>query len=81
MPSYENILESFKKNNLNQEEENNNTAIELNVEKKNFIKEENEIAKTSKEQIKNTTQTKPILSSLNEKTLAKNIDGEKSFIL
>ena len=77
MPSYENILELLKKNNLNQEEENNNTTIDLNINKKKFINEENEVIKTSKDQIKNTTQTKPVLSFSNQKIPAKDIDTKK----
>jgi len=77
MPSYENILELLKKNNLNQEEENNNTTIDLNINKKKFINEENEVMKTSKDQIKNTTQTKPVLSFSNQKIPAKDIDTKK----
>ena len=77
IPSYENILESLKKNNLNSVEENNNTTIDLNINKKKFISEENEITKISKEQIKNISQTKPVLSSLNQKALVKDIDISK----
>ena len=77
IPSYENILESLKKNNLNSAEENNNTTIDLNINKKKFISEENEITKISKEQIKNISQTKPVLSSLNQKALVKDIDINK----
>ena len=77
MPSYEDILELLKKNNLNQEEENNNTTIDLNINKKKFINEENEVMKTSKDQIKNTTQTKPVLSFSNQKIPAKDIDTKK----
>ena len=77
IPSYENILESLKKNNLNPAEENNNTTINLNINKKKFISEENEITKNSKEQIKNISQTKPVLSSLNQKALVKDIDINK----
>ena len=77
MPSYENILELLKKNNLNQEEENNNTTIDLNINKKKFINEENEVIKTSKDQIKNIAQTKPVLSFSNQKIPAKDIDTKK----
>ena len=77
MPTYENILESLKKNNIEQEEVNNNTKIDLDIDKKKFINEENEITKTSKDQIKNTTQTKPTLSFLNQKALEKNMDKKK----
>ena len=78
MPSYENILELLKKNNLNQEEvENNNTTIDLNTNKKKFINEENEVIKISKDQIKNTSQTKPALSFSDEKIPTQNIDLKK----
>jgi DNA polymerase III subunit gamma/tau len=78
MPSYESILELLKKNNLNlEEEENNNTTIELNTNKKKFINEENEVIKISKDQIKNTAQTKPALSFPDEKISAKDIDLKK----
>jgi len=53
MPSYENIINSLKKENL--------------IENNNLIDNETQINTTSKKQIKNTTQTKPILSSLKEK--------------
>jgi DNA polymerase-3 subunit gamma/tau len=77
MPSYENILELLKKNNINQEDVNNNTKIDLDINKKKFINEENEITKISKDQIKNTTQTKPTLSFLDQKTLEKGMDKKK----
>ena len=76
MPSYENILELLKKNNINQDEVNN-TKIDLDINKKKFINEENEITKISKDQIKNTTQTKPTLSFLDQKTLEKGMDKKK----
>ena len=57
--------------------ENNNTKIDLDIDKKKFISKENEIKKISKDQIKNTMQTKPILSFLNQKTLEKDIDIKK----
>ena len=63
MPSYENILESIKKNNFDKAELSNDTNIDLNISKKNFTNNEKEIGKVSKDQIKNITQTKPILSS------------------
>jgi DNA polymerase-3 subunit gamma/tau len=78
MPSYESILELLKKNNLNQEEvENNNTTIDLNANKKKFINEENEVIKISKDQIKNTAQTKPALSFSDGKIPNQNIDLKK----
>jgi len=58
MPSYEDVLESLKKNNLGQTEVNSNVTIDLGNDKKNFLNETNEVGKISKDQIKNTTQTK-----------------------
>jgi len=77
IPSYENILESLKKNNLNQEIENEKTTIDMSINKKNFINEGTETTKVSKDQIKNISQTKPTLSSLNETSLEKNNDKKK----
>ena len=77
MPSYENILESLKKNNLNKTEENNNTTINLNNDKKNLLSEENKITKISRNQIKNITQAKPILPSINPKKISKDPTLEK----
>ena len=77
IPSYENILESLKKNNLDQEIENEKTTIDMSINKKNFINEGTETTKVSKDQIKNISQTKPTLSSLNETSLEKNNDKKK----
>ena len=78
IPSYENVLELLKKSNLNQTELNNNsTTIDLNINKKKFTSGENEIVKTTKEQIKNISQTKAALSSLNQETLAKDVNTVK----
>ena len=77
MPSYEDVLESLKKNNLSQAEVNSNVIIDRENDKKNFLNETDEIANISKDQIKNTTQTKPILSSLNPKNLPKGIIAGK----
>ena len=76
MPSYEKVLDSLKKNNLKQMEENNNKTIEPENDKK-IINDENQITTISKEQIKNTTQTKPILSSLKPKNLVAKVTMEK----
>ena len=46
MPSYEQILEMQQANDTNQTE-TNNTTIDLNINKKKIINEENEITKTS----------------------------------
>ena len=73
MPSYEDVLESLKKNNSSQAEVNSNVTSDRENDKKIFSNETDEIANISKDQIKNTTQTKPILSSLNPKNLPKDI--------
>jgi len=78
MPSYEDVLESLKKNNLNQEEVNSDVIIDKENNKKFFLNETDEIGNISKDQIKNTTQTKPILPSLNPKNLPKDIIEEKA---
>ena len=77
MPSYEDVLESLKKNNLSQAEVNSNVIIDRENDKKFFSNETEETTNISKDQIKNTTQTKPILSSLNPKNLPKDIIVEK----
>jgi DNA polymerase-3 subunit gamma/tau len=74
MPSYENLLDSVKKNNLNEINHENNITIEL-VDKKKTSEEENE--KITKDQLKNTVQTKPILSTLKEKTSTDNVTKER----
>ncbi len=77
MPSYESILELLKKNNLSQEVENNNATIDLSANKKKFANEDKEVIKISKDQIKNTTQTKPDLSFSDQKIPAKDIEVKK----
>ena len=77
MPSYESILELLKKNNLNQEVENNNATIDLRANKKKFANEENEVIKISKDQIKNTAQTKPDLSFSDQEIPAKDVETKK----
>ena len=76
IPSYEKILDSLKENNSNEINEANNVPITLKNEKK-IISDENQVSKISKDQIKNTIQTKPVLSSLNEKNLSTNKTKEK----
>ena len=76
MPSYEKVLDSLKKNNLKPLEENNNKIIEPENDKK-IINDENQITTISKDQIKNTTQTKPVLSSLKPKNLVTKATMEK----
>jgi|TARA_B110000438_G_C15813336_1_gene650760 DNA polymerase-3 subunit gamma/tau len=72
MPSYEDVLKSLKKNDLNQVEEKTNIEKDNNNQKNFFLGDKNETTKASKEQIKNTTQTKPMPLSLNPKNLAQN---------
>ncbi len=74
MPSYEKVLDSLKNNNM---EESNGTTINLNNNKKNFLTEENETVEISKDQIKNTIQTKPDLPPLNQKNLTKDVTLNK----
>ncbi len=76
MPTYDKLLDSLKKNNLDETKEDNNIIIESKNKKKN-INDENQITKISKNQIKNTIQTKPVLSSSKQKNLSTNIVKEK----
>jgi len=73
IPSYENLLESLKKNQLDLGSKNDKIVPDLNISKKVFAKEENEIKKITKDQIKNTMQAKPILNPLNKKDLEKDV--------
>jgi len=77
MPSYENVLESLKKNNLSKLEENDNAETDTSINKKIFFEEENENTKISKEQIKNISQAKPILSSQVQKDPKHNDNKKK----
>ena len=76
MPTYDKLLDSFKKNNLDETKEDNNIIIE-SKNKRKIINDENQITKISKNQIKNTIQTKPVLSSSKQKNLSTNIVKEK----
>ncbi len=72
MPSYESVLESLKENNFTKYEDNKKETVSLSNDKRIFSNnEESEIVKTSKEQIKNIIQTKPILSDLDTKKILK----------
>ena len=78
MPSYESVLSSLTKDDLTQTIENNKTTTEETIEKKNILpSEEKEIANSSKDQIKNTRQTKPELSSINLTNSTEDIKIEK----
>ena len=76
MPTYDKLLDSLKKSNLDETKEDNNIIIE-SKNKKKIINDENQITKISKNQIKNTIQTKPVLSSSKQKNLSTNIVKEK----
>ena len=80
MPSYEGVLNTLSSNNSEQLEAN---AMDEQNKKRIFNdeNEEKEIGKISKDQIKNTTQTKPKLMSPNSKNLTKDISTNniKSF--
>jgi len=73
MPSYEGIIDLLNKNITNQTEENHNFTTNQTKKKTD---EENEIGKISKDQIKNTIQTKPKLTSLSPENLIKNFNKE-----
>ncbi len=77
MPSYEGILDSINKSNLKNDNDNVITEKHTKVD----INEKNEINKISKDQIKNTLQTKPELGSPNPKKLIeeKNLEHISSF--
>ena len=67
MPSYESVLDLVNKSNPEEEKENNKT-IDLNYKKK-ITKNENEINKISKDQVKNITQTKLAMPNIEPKSL------------
>jgi len=71
MPSYESVLNSLKTNELDNAEGNN--GININTNNKTQVEDQEKIStKISKEQIKNTIQTKPILSNLGPENLSIN---------
>ena len=72
MPSYEQILNSLNENNSAYEVQNTEKIENLENEKKIFKTNKNEITNMSKDQIKNTIQTKTILPSLNANKLLNN---------
>ncbi|HIF61830.1 MAG TPA: DNA polymerase III subunit gamma/tau [Candidatus Pelagibacter sp.] len=72
MPKYDKILDLLNKNNTNENDEN----ITIKSYPKINLKQENEINKTPKDQIKNTTQTKPKLDAFNPKDLLNNPETE-----
>ena len=72
MPSYESVLDLINKNNFNQSHQN----IISSDKTKSNLNEKKEINKISKDQIKNTTQTKPELTSLDPKSLTQDLNLE-----
>ena len=77
IPSYEKVLESLKTDNLISKKTNDDFTNNLDKEKKNLLTEEIDIPSTSKNQIKNTIQTKTVLSSENLKKSEKNDNCEE----
>ena len=78
MPSYEEVLNSLNdKNNVNKANEN----ILIEQDKKSILNREKDIKKISKDQIKNTSQMKPLLASLGSENLIKdpNLESISSF--
>ena len=71
MPDYENLLNSLDNSDANEINLDKNQMIEIKKEKK-FLKEEVPIKKISKDQIKNTIQIKPSLSTENKKKIITN---------
>ena len=71
MPDYESLVNSLENKNMDETNLENNEMVKIKGEKK-IINEENPIGKISKDQIKNTTQTKPSLLSQNENNSNKN---------
>tara|TARA_Y100000590_G_scaffold464145_1_gene632886 strand:- start:2518 stop:4209 length:1692 start_codon:yes stop_codon:yes gene_type:complete len=78
MPSYENLIDSLKENNTDQIQENNNVISDLR-NKKLTSSEENPINKISKDQIKNTIQTKPISTESKNKYFS-NLDTKETIL-
>ena len=77
MPSYEKIFDSLKENDLATIEEKKDAKKNLESTETTFKNEENDIISISKEQIKNTTQVKPVLSSPSPKKFPKEDSLEK----
>ena len=70
MPSYEDLVSSMSKSNFSQSEESANIENEIKNKEK-FLNNDNQVKKISKDQIKNTIQTKPIMSTSDQKNLEK----------
>jgi DNA polymerase-3 subunit gamma/tau len=77
MPSYESVLDLVNKNEQNDTTTSNKLISEQNIIEKKKLHDEKEINRVSKDQIKNTTQTKPELNSLNIHSSTKDNNVEK----
>jgi len=66
MPSYEKVLEKLNDNNLKISHNDDNVINKATNNKKEFSINESQQNESSKEQIKNTIQTKPVSSSENQ---------------
>ena len=69
MPSYEDLVSSMSKSNFSQSEESANIGNEIKNKEK-FLNNDNQVKKISKDQIKNTIQTKPKLTNLSSDELS-----------
>jgi len=76
MPSYESVLNLLSKSDFKLEENYTDNKKKNNETKKNFI-DASQVIKSSKDQIKNTTQKKPDLISQEPKILSKSESKEK----
>jgi DNA polymerase III subunit gamma/tau len=68
IPSYENVMQSLNPKSLNLKDEKLDSKINLTSDKKNILIEENEINKSSKDQIKNVLQIKPIVETVKKES-------------
>ena len=66
MPDYENLVNNLKNNKIEEISLKDNEITEIKSQKK-ILNEDSQMTKISKDQIKNTIQTKPSLSSYEEK--------------
>ena len=76
IPDYESLVNSIENKNLNDTNPDNNQMIQIK-DKKIFINDEDSINKISKDQIKNTIQTKPSLSTETQANLIRSEIKEK----
>ena len=76
IPSYEELISSMANKNLNQEEEQITITNQIKNKTK-ITNDDDQLKKISKDQIKNVTQTKPLMSSLEPKEIKNNLEKEK----